>query len=186
MRTNKYHRIIKIAAKLISQKGYDGVSFQDIADKVGLHKSSIFYYFKNKEHILLGILEESIAKVSLNLAELIRNQNLEPEEKLKKAIENHLVSMVEHFDNINIYLNELRSLSMRNRALYIKKRKKYEDNYKQIIMDMQTKGYFEDLDPKMVTYGLLGMLNWVVKWYKKEGSLTMEEISHIFYKMLVK
>jgi hypothetical protein len=83
-------------------------------------------------------------------------------------------------------LNELRSLSKKNQRLYLNKRKNYECDFEKIVMDMKAKGFFEGLDTKIVTYGLLGMLNWVVKWYKNTGPLTIKEISNIFYKMVTK
>jgi hypothetical protein len=49
---------------------------------------------------------------------------------------------------------------------------------------MKSKGHFKGLDPKIVTLGLLGMLNWAVKWYRKNGALSLGEISNIFYRIL--
>jgi len=184
MKDNKYEKILVSSARLISQRGYETVSLQEIADKVGLHKSTLFHYFKNKEEIFLRILEKSVDKVNTDLEGIINNRELEPEEKLRKAFDNHLTLLIEHFDNVNIYLNELRSLSKKNQAIYLKKRKKYEKDFEKILKAMKTKGYFAGLNTKIATFGLLGMLNWTVKWYKKDGPLTMKEVSNIFYRMI--
>ena len=184
MTNNKYEKILLEAAHLINQNGFKETSFQEIADKVGLHKTSLFHYFENKEELLLRILEKSTDLVSKNLGKIVTDNELEPEEKLKKAIYNHLMLMTKFMDDINIYLNELRSLSKKNRVIYIKKRKKYENDFEKIIAEMKTKGYFKRLDAKIVTFGILGMLNWVGKWYKNDGALTIEEVSNIFYRIL--
>jgi hypothetical protein len=116
------------------------------------------------------------------LEKIIGNKALEPEEKLKKAIENHVTLVIRYIDNVNVYLNEIRSLSKQNRAMYMKKRKKYERDFRKIVEEMKTKGYFGGLDLKIVTFGILGMLNSVLKWYRVNGPLNMEEISDIFIK----
>ncbi len=185
MRDNKYEKILVASARLISQQGFKEASLQKIADKVGLHKSTFFHYFNSKEELLLRILEKSVDEVNTNLERIINISELESKEKLRRAIENHLTLLTQHFDNVNIYLNELRGLSRKNQAVYLKKRKKYEKNIRKIIEEMKKERCFAGLDTKIVTFGLLGMLNWVAKWYKKEGSLDVKELSNIYYRMLI-
>ncbi len=186
MKDNKYEKILLISAKLLSRKGADGTSLQMIADKVGLHKSTLFHYFKNKEDLILAVIQKSVDEVDNNLEAIITDIQLEPEEKLKKAIENHLTLLVQYFDNVKVYLNELRGLSKKNQAVYLQKRKKYERDFEKIIREMNGKGYFNGMDTKIVTFGLLGMLNWLTKWYKRDGFSTISEISDVFYRMTVK
>lgn len=185
VRKNKYDKILSVTTHLISQKGFQGTSLQKIADKVGLHKSSLFHYIKNKEELLFRILEKSMDEANINLEKITTHRELGPEEKLKKAFDSHLTLLGEYIYNVNIYLNEFRSLSKKNKTVYLEKRKKYERDFEKIIVEMKTKGYFNGLDTKIVTFGILGMLNWVVKWYKKVGPLTTGEISNIFYKMIM-
>ena len=185
MRDNKYEKIISVAADLINQKGYRGTSFQEIGDKVGIHKSTLFHYFKNKEELLLRILEKSVDEVNSDLTDITNNKQLKPEEKLRQAFDNHLISMTrKHTDSVNVYLYELRNLSKKNQKIYLTKRKKYEEDFKNIIVEMKGQGYFSGLDTKIVAFGLLGMLNWVAKWYKNDGPLGIEEISDIFYRLI--
>jgi len=186
MKSRKHRKILSVAASLISKKGFKGTSLQEIADKVGLHKSTLFHYFKNKEELLLEILTKAIDEVSLNLKRIIAEKEIAPEEKLKKAIGSHLILLSEHFDNVNVYLNDFRSLSKKNQAVYLDKRKEYQKDFEKIIVEMKRKGHFKGLDSTIVTFGLLGMLNWVIKWYHPEGSLSPTEIGDVFYRMVTK
>lgn len=184
MTNNKYEKILSVSTKLISQQGFKGTSLQKIADGVGLHKSSFFHYFKNKDELLLRILKKSVDEVNINLEKIIGNKQLDPKEKFKKAIYNHLNLLIEYIDNVNIYLNEFRSLPKKNQTIYLEKRKKYEKNFEKIIGEMKKRGFFNGLDKKIVTFGVLGMLNWTVKWYKNDGRLNVKEVSDIFHKMI--
>lgn len=51
------NEIIKIALKMISEKGYDWLSFQKIANEIGIAKSSVYHYFKTKEDLGIAIIE---------------------------------------------------------------------------------------------------------------------------------
>jgi TetR/AcrR family transcriptional regulator, cholesterol catabolism regulator len=185
MKENKYEKILAEAASLIGEKGYAGTSFQEIADQVEIHKSTLFHYFTSKEELLLKILERSIGEVSANLDQIVNDQALTPEEKLEKAIYNHLTLLVKYFDNVKVYLNEFRSLSRTNQMAYLKRRKGYEGDFNKIVGEMKRAGYFEHLNSKIVTVGILGMLNWTAKWFKMGGNRTIQEVADVYYKMLI-
>jgi AcrR family transcriptional regulator len=55
-------RIINAARKLFSEKGFDGVSMEDIAQASGVRKSLIYYYFPSKEvlfeEIWINVIDE--------------------------------------------------------------------------------------------------------------------------------
>lgn len=182
----KYKKILRVGAKLISQKHYNGASLQEIANKVGLHKSSLFHYFKNKEELVLLILKGSLDELMTNLEKIINSKELKAEGKLKEAIHGHLSIVVRYSDNLNIFLNEFRSLSRKNQAIYMNKRVTYEINFRKIIKELNEKGHLVGLDTKVVTAGLLSMLNSTPIWFKKKGPLSIGGIANIFYRMIVK
>ena len=97
VKDNKYEKILLTSAKLFSRRGANGTSFPMIADKVGLGKSTLFHYFKNKEELVLRVLEKSVNEVNNDLEAIIANANTEltPERKLKKAIDIHLRLLAE-------------------------------------------------------------------------------------------
>ncbi len=55
-KTGTRERITDAAIGLFAQRGYEAVSVQDIADAVGIKKSSIYNHFKSKDEILQTIL----------------------------------------------------------------------------------------------------------------------------------
>jgi AcrR family transcriptional regulator len=61
-------RIHAAALRLLARYGYEGMSLQMIADEVGLHKSSLFHYYRGKldlaSEVLLAAMERVLAHVS--------------------------------------------------------------------------------------------------------------------------
>ena len=54
---NTKEKIFDVALDLFSKKGYDSVSLREIADGVGIKKSSIYSHYASKEAILMDIFE---------------------------------------------------------------------------------------------------------------------------------
>ena len=50
-------RALKEARNLFQRVGYDGFSFQDIADKIGIKKGSLYEHFKSKEELMLYLMD---------------------------------------------------------------------------------------------------------------------------------
>ncbi len=179
-------KIIVAASRLFAKNGYKNTTIKDIAKLARIGKSTVFYYFQNKESILESIIEEAIGGV-FNELQKIASSNIPPEEKFFRALSNHIHYMTKYMNSVKTFLYEFKFLSEEKRKLYINKRKRYELTFRNLIKELQKVGIFKNLDTRIVTMGILGMCNWMVVWYrKKPGNLSPQEIAKIFYKMLLK
>ncbi len=179
-------KIVAVASRLFAKNGYKNTTIKDIAKLARIGKSTVFYYFQNKESILESIIEEAIGGV-FNELQKIASSNIPPEEKFFKALSNHIRYMTKYMNSVKVFLYEFKFLSEEKRKLYINKRKRYELTFRNLIKELQKVGIFKNLDTRVVTMGILGMCNWMVVWYrKKPGNLSPQEIAKIFYKMLLK
>ncbi|MGO4843611.1 TetR/AcrR family transcriptional regulator, partial [Rhizobiaceae sp. 2RAB30] len=50
-------QLIDIAAKMFDSKGYAQTGMADIAQAIGLGRSAVYHYFRNKEEILAALVE---------------------------------------------------------------------------------------------------------------------------------
>ena len=53
-----------------------------------------------------------------------------------------------------------------------------------LIVEGVRRGVFRDVPPRLVVFGLLGMLNWIYKWYNPRGRWGAEEISSAFLSLV--
>ncbi|MDY6974210.1 MAG: hypothetical protein SV775_18130 [Thermodesulfobacteriota bacterium] len=136
--------------------------------------------------ILSAVMEQSVLEINKTIRE-ITNSNLTPEEKLKDALNNHLGYLTEYIDSVTIFLREFRYLPPKNKEIYIKGRKLYESLFEKIVCELQEKGHFRGLNTKIVTFGILGMCNWLIVWHKDSGPghLGPRQIADIFYRLLM-
>ena len=52
--------LLACAAQLFKKKGYERTTVRDLAREVGIQSGSLFHHYKNKESILLAVMEETI------------------------------------------------------------------------------------------------------------------------------
>lgn len=74
-------RIFDAARELFVQKGLDGAKMQEIADRAGINKALLHYYYRSKEK-----LYEMVAKAVINRAFPVIRQLIESEEPLEEKI----------------------------------------------------------------------------------------------------
>jgi AcrR family transcriptional regulator len=56
--------ILDEATRLFAERGYEGTSMGDLAERCGIRKASLFYHFENKEAIYAAVLDRLLAAVS--------------------------------------------------------------------------------------------------------------------------
>ncbi len=82
----KKQSIFDAACELFAIKGYDGCSIQDIADKVGLHKATIYNYIKSKDDLFLAVLERELGGYEAAVQKAVDAHTDECLEKILYAI----------------------------------------------------------------------------------------------------
>ncbi len=50
-------RILAAAEALLAERGYDGVSMREVAERAGVNKALIFYYYRSKESLFDAVLD---------------------------------------------------------------------------------------------------------------------------------
>ena len=103
--------------------------------------------------------------------------DLPPAEKLRWALENHAVTMMDHLDLVAVYLHEYRNLPPERMAEALAVRKHYEQVLTQIVEDGIAAGEFRSVNVKMAVFGMLGMLNWTHQWFSPDGAFSSHEVA---------
>jgi len=80
---NNKEKILRVAYKLIYEKGYEDTSVDEIITKAGVSKSNFYYHFKTKQDLGLSVLELRIdTYVKEILGNTLLNSQLNPLERL--------------------------------------------------------------------------------------------------------
>lgn len=74
----KYDRILDALQELLDDRAIQNVSVSDIAERAGIGKGSIYYYFPSKEAILDALIERSYEQPLKTAKELAKQRDVSP------------------------------------------------------------------------------------------------------------
>jgi TetR/AcrR family transcriptional regulator, cholesterol catabolism regulator len=168
------------SVKLFQQKGFSETSIQDIVDSLGVTKGTFYYYFKSKEQLLMEIHSRYIDDLLHRQKMVIENEET-CQNKIAKIIELIILDIKTQGPNGRIYLREMRNLSTENADIIKAKRSKFRHNIEQVIIEGIDSGEFrKELQPKLITFAVLGVTNWSYQWMDPSGDVSVEELAIMF------
>ncbi len=85
----RYYAILQSAEKLFGEKGYQGVSIDEIARTAGVAKGLVNYHFGNKENLLIHVLSKGTTTLFAELDSVIKDKK-SAKDKIRTAIEIYL------------------------------------------------------------------------------------------------
>ncbi len=85
-----------------------------------------------------------------------------------------------------MFFREMKALSEDKLSQIVPKRDLFRLNMEQVVKEGIENGELRpELDPAIVTFGILGMANWCYQWFQPGGRLTEEDVSEMFVDMLL-
>lgn len=164
-REKRWSEILKAAAEVFYEKGYDAATLQDIADRVGILKGSIYYYIKTKGDLLDSLLIEVHNE---GMAMIRRCAATEGTifDKLGAMIRGHVDYMCRNQAKTTVYLHELKALDPDHRESLFRGHD-FRDEFLILIEQGQKTGLvLPDLDAKLTSQAMLGWINSLYQWYQ--------------------
>ncbi|MBY6273745.1 TetR/AcrR family transcriptional regulator [Parageobacillus thermoglucosidasius] len=80
------NEIIDAADELFSQKGYDGTSTNDIIEKVGIARGTLYHHFKSKEDIMDALIERYSDRLLGAAQEIAADKRIPVVERLIRVV----------------------------------------------------------------------------------------------------
>jgi AcrR family transcriptional regulator len=176
-------QILRTAADLFRERGYRASTLDDIASRLGMSKASLYTYFRAKEEMLAAISRETIAAFTRELALVLRS-GLSPEDKLRRVVREHVRFVIANRSFLTVFFSEEASLPPRLARSLAAQKDRYDKGVESIVVEGIRGGAFREAPPRLVVFGLLGMLNWLYKWYNPAGRWGAEEVSTAFLSLL--
>jgi TetR/AcrR family transcriptional regulator len=175
--------ILKSAAAAFRRRGYHGASMGEIAQALRMTKGSLYYYFKNKEEILFFCHDYSL-DILLEVLENVEAAGGAPPQKLRSLIESFVHHILDDLRGTSMTL-DFQALSAPLLRRVIAKRDRFDRGMRRVLQEGMDAGAFAPGDPKLLTFAILGAVNWIPRWFDPTGPATSEEIGRVFAQYLV-
>ena len=154
--------ILEKALKIFVEEGYEDVTFQKIADRCNITRTTLYIYFKNKREIFLWSIKQLTEALEKDLVAIVKDESLSSEKCLRTVLEkitDELCKNKELFYVLLTYLLELRKKQTENVAERVQRRViRLRHLLTAIIVRGQKSGEFRDIPVKSINemfYSLL-------------------------------
>ena len=163
----RLQRVLDEAADLFLAEGYDAATMQQLADRLGLHKSSLYHYVDGKEDLLkrLTTQAQDDAEQVLDQAEV----DPDNEHGFLTAVGLAVDQTVSDSGRVSLVLRQKPGTPTGDAV--IKRRRAYDRRLSVLIDDAQAAGQIrDDIHPMLMARLTLGMVSWLIEWYDPELS----------------
>ncbi|HET9252002.1 MAG TPA: TetR/AcrR family transcriptional regulator [Candidatus Eisenbacteria bacterium] len=176
-RTRRREAILHAALRAFRERGYHATTLEDIARRLDVRKTSLYYYFPDKESILYQCHRQSLLELNRILTEA--RSLATPRERLRHVIQEHVRVMTDTLEGSPLAF-EVTAFSEERQAEIIAARDRYEREVRRFVEQGVQDGAFRSVDAKMTVFAILGAINWIARWYRPEGSLQAASLGEHF------
>lgn|GEM_PF-90266 len=166
--------VIAAAVDLFNRHGYDATSMGMLADRLGISKSAIYHHVPGKEQLLEIALDRALRGLEAVLEHpAATTRTLDA--RLEYVIRATVGVLIDELPNVTLLLRLRGNTTMEREALA--RRRAFDRSVTALVEQAEAEGLVRnDLDPRVVTRLVFGMINSTTEWFRPSGGLRREEL----------
>jgi AcrR family transcriptional regulator len=181
----RLEEVLQSAANIFFAKGFHASSIEDVARDVGMLKGSLYYYIKSKDDLLFQLLLAGIEDSDAHIARQIDIAG-DPVEQLERAIRAQIDYIIAKRVQFGLFLHEFDSLSGKRQHKLISVMSRYNARFVELVRRGQEQGKIIPGESWIIVNGILGMCNWLYRWYDTENISDPEQVKTLFLQMILR
>lgn len=186
----KREELVRIAATLFKENGYQSTRLADVARVAGLDRATVYYYVGSKEELFRETVE---GVLDINMAEgerLLAEPALGWLERLHAIYITLMVSYEENYPATFVYIKEqMHEVGAEETAWaqeIMKKTRAFDQLLIGFIREAIAAGELRaDIPPRLVENALFGMLNWTHRWFQPGKGMTGQQVAEAFWSIFI-
>jgi AcrR family transcriptional regulator len=186
-KSSRQAEVTQAAIEIFWQKGYRAASIQDVADRVGVLKGSLYYYIDSKEDLLWRIIED-VHKEWSEILQKANGMDAPPVDQIHAFIKLHVEWYLVNLKEVSVFFREWQHLTGERLKTVRTRRRRYEEVIRDLIEAAQ-RDRDGDVSPSLdVHYAaryVLAAVNAVPDWYKPTGSDSPADVASAYADMTV-
>ena len=163
---NRRADVIRAAARLFREKGFDGTTTRDIAAAAGMRAGSPFYHFANKHELLMAVMEEGLRLGLERTRHVVDDDTLTAVERFHRLVRTHYGILHDSgSDFIPVMLYDWRSLPAQYKRRIVGLKDRYDAIWQHTLDELHAQGLLH-ADPKLARLMILGAINFSATWFR--------------------
>jgi AcrR family transcriptional regulator len=179
----KRDAVLQTAAQMFLEVGFRKTSMSQLAARLNITKPALYYYFRNKEELLVECYRAGIDSIEDALKGALECEGSSLD-KVRSYIQSYATALVTYdFGRCVATLDDSELSDQARRQVRNLKRR----------IDAAIRGYIEEgiadgsiapCNAKMASFAIAGAINWIGNWYRPNGALGAEEVVEEFTRLL--
>lgn len=178
-------RILRTAAVLFAQKGFEATAVREIVEAAGVTKGALYHYFDSKDDLLSEIYTRML-RMQTERMERIADSDRPLRERVHEIMQDVVLTSVLNLADATIFFQSMHLLQPEKQAQVRAERRRYHERFRGLIEEGQRSGEFRgDVPADVVVHYGFGAVHRLSMWYHPEGELTGEQVGRYFADLLL-
>jgi AcrR family transcriptional regulator len=183
----RWNEVLRAAAAVFNEKGYQSARIEDIAARVGILKGSLYYYIESKEDLLYALVVDGHTKGLTTIEEDEHDASgaSDAASRLGAFITRWMAMVPTTGEYAQVTERDVRLLSDERRASVMEVRNQMHRYVRKLVERGIEEGEFDaGIDPGAATNSIFELLNSTVRWFRPTGRLSYDDLG-TFYRAFV-
>lgn len=168
--------ILRVAAEVFIQHGYDATSMGVLAENLGITKSAIYHHVPSKEYLLQLALDRALDSLEAILIDPLASTG-SAIDRLMYVLRSSVGVLTDQLPFVTLLLRLRGNTELERNAL--DRRRAFNQVVADLVDEARNDGDIrKDIDPRTTTRLLFGMIGSVVDWYKPGGPVSSEDVAN--------
>ncbi len=167
--------LLDVVVAEFNTRGYDATTMEDLAQATGLTKSAVYHHVAGKEELLRLAVARAVDALFAVLDEQGSTSGAAVD-RLEHVVRRSAEVLAELLPHVTLLLRVRGNTDTERWAL--ERRREFDRRLSGLVQDAIDAGDVRrDLDPRLVTRLLFGMVNSISEWYRPDGGHGVDEIA---------
>jgi AcrR family transcriptional regulator len=160
--------LLAVTVEVFNTRGYDGTSMEDLSRAAGISKSSIYHHVRGKEELLRLAVGRALDGLFAILEEPGACQG-RPVDRLEHVVRRTTEVLLAELPYVTLLLRVRGNTATEQWAL--ERRRYFDHRVAELLKEAVGAGELRaDVEPRLATRLLFGMINSIVEWYRPAGA----------------
>jgi AcrR family transcriptional regulator len=174
-RVRRINEILRVAAEVVAERGYQNTGLDEVAERLDLAKASLYHYFESKQALVEACLDTAAAEVQARL-EAIAQKGGTATERMRSLI----LAQQQFTTRDNPELSRLFLRHLEWPPPLLDKIQGWLVSHDQIFRDVIDEGlssgeFVNATDPAIIRHCIHGAIDFVPFWYQADGKYPSDE-----------
>jgi AcrR family transcriptional regulator len=158
--------VLTTAVRLFNERGYEATSMGDLAERLGITKSSIYHHVSSKEQLLRMAVDQALDGLFAAVDE-VRAMEGPAIRRLEHLVRRSVLLLADRVEFVTLLLRVRGNTAVEREALL--RRREFDSRVTELAVMAKLEGDLRpDVDPATAARLLFGMVNSLTEWYRPD------------------